>query len=74
MTPNLILWASDEVLAEFINFRQTAALYADNPDRNPIMPFAKLMLAMRKDFGHKNNGVDENLVLASFINDIKLID
>jgi len=62
MIPDLILWASDDVLNLYIEFRT---------GNNQILSFGKLLLAMRKDLGHQNNGMSEKSVLGTFVNDIE---
>jgi hypothetical protein len=69
----LALWASDDVLAIFIEFRQMSneKVYPDKKvDPNAlILLLGRLMLAMRKDFGYQNKGIDQKAILATFIND-----
>ena len=73
MTPDLILWASDDVLNLYIEFRQMANdnLLKSSSKNNLILLFGQLLLAMRKDLGHRNNKIDEISILGTFVNDIE---
>ncbi len=69
MTPDLILWASDDVLNLYIKFRQIA----NNQDSSttPILLFGQMLLAMRKDLGHQNNQINQESILGTFVNDVE---
>lgn len=71
ITPDLILWASDEVLSLYIKFRQMAdgSLKKSSED-NPMLLFGQLLLAIRKDLGHQNKEIDKKSILSTFVNDI----
>lgn len=69
LTPDLILWASDEVLTIFIEFRQQGSI-SSHPTEQTLL-FGKLLLAMRKDLGHQNKGLSEKLILGTFVNGIE---
>lgn len=71
MTPDLILWASDDVLSLFINFRQASSNNVQEPEANLGYIFGQMLLAMRKDLGHQNNQIDEVFILGTFVNDIE---
>ncbi|BFM39948.1 hypothetical protein [Synechocystis sp. LKSZ1] len=71
MTPDLILWASDDVLNLYIKFRQMASSNIQNASSSPISIFGQLLLAMRKDLGHQNQQIDEVSILGIFVNDIE---
>ncbi len=62
LTPDLILWASDDVLNLFVRFRQ---------GDGQILILGQLLLAMRKDLGHQNNGMSDKSILGTFVNDIE---
>jgi hypothetical protein len=68
LTPDLILWASDDVLSLFIEFRQQGNISSHPTEQ--ILLFGKLLLAMRKDLGHQNKGLSEKLILGTFVNDL----
>ena len=70
MTPDLILWASDDVLNLYIKFRKMANNMQDSSTA-PIQLFGQMLLAMRKDLGHRNNQINEESILGTFINDVE---
>ena len=71
MTPDLILWASDDVLNLYIKFRQIASNDIQDSSNNPILLYGQMLLAMRKDLGHQNNKLNEVSILGTFVNDIE---
>lgn len=71
MTPDLILWASDDVLNLYIEFRLIASSNIQDSPNKPILLFGQLLLAMRKDLGHQNKKIDEVSILGTFVNDIE---
>lgn len=71
-TENLILWGSEEVIQNykayrmyFVNRNQGEALTLES-----INLMENLLLAIRKDMGHKNKGLQQGDILSLFINDI----
>jgi hypothetical protein len=73
MTPDLILWSSDEVLRIYIKFRQLANKNMGDSSGNFILLFGEMLLAMRKDLGHQNNEIDKLSILGTFVSDIENI-
>jgi hypothetical protein len=71
MTPDLILWASDDVLNLYIKFRQITNNNMQDSSSNPILLFGQMLLAMRKDLGHQNNQINEVSILGTFVNDVE---
>ncbi|MHC5612358.1 MAG: hypothetical protein ACYTXA_15450 [Nostoc sp.] len=71
MTPDLILWASDDVLNLYIKFRQVANNNMQDSSSNPILLFGQMLLAMRKDLGHQNNKLNELSILGTFVTDVE---
>ncbi|MEA5464985.1 hypothetical protein [Leptothoe sp. PORK10 BA2] len=71
MTPELILWASDDVLNLYIEFWRMARSNTSESPNNSIRLFGQLLLAIRKDLGHQNNKIDEVSILGTFVNDIE---
>ena len=71
MTPDLILWASDDVLNIYIKFRQLADNNMLDSPNNSILLFGQMLLAMRKDLGHQNNKLNELSILGTFVNDVE---
>ncbi len=70
MTPDLILWASDDVLSLYIKFRQMANNTQNDPSHS-ILLFGQMLLSMRKDLGHQNKQLDEVFILGTFVNDVQ---
>jgi hypothetical protein len=69
MTPDLVLWASDDVLNLYIEFRK---ILTNDPRINlndSIKLCEKMLLEIRKDLGHQNNNINELSILGTFIND-----
>lgn len=71
MTPDLILWASDDVLNLYIKFRQITNNNMQDSSSNPILLFGQMLLAMRKDLGHQNKRINEVSILGTFVNDVE---
>lgn len=71
MTPDLILWASDDVLNLYIKFRQVTDNDMQHSLNNPIILFGQMLLAMRKDLGHQNDKLNEISILGTFVTDAK---
>lgn len=69
MTPRMIIWADDEVLKAWADFRTVTTTTTDTMIM--IKKFEDLMLAMRKDLGHSNKKLNNHEVLKCFINDIE---
>lgn len=65
----LTIWGSDEVVLAFRACR-TASLTGTRPEEFLFM-YEKLLLAIRKDLGHKNRNFKRGTVLGLFINDIE---
>ena len=67
ITPDLIFWASDEVLKLYIDFREIGQNYP----KDSILLFGQMLIAIRKDLGHQNSKINEVSVLSTFINDVE---
>ena len=68
----LLLWGSDDVVREFVAFQKEAMAQADTEEGvrlASLLALERLMLAMRRDLGHKNKGLNEGDLLRTFIND-----
>lgn len=63
----LIVWGADEVLSEYVAFRHMAAT---GSGLQIAFAVEKLLLAIRKDIGHKNAKLQSGDILRVFINDI----
>ncbi len=73
ITPELILWASDDVLPLLIKFRRVSINNEKNSSRTPITLLGQILLAIRKDLGHQNRQIDQATILGTFVNDIENI-
>ena len=74
MTPDLILWASDDVLNLYIKFRQQTTDSMQESLSNPILLFGQMLLAMRKDLGHQNKQLKislNNMLLPEYIDNFQ---
>ena len=69
----IIVWGSDDVLKAFREFRTLAMKAKPNSPSatNTLFLFESLLLAMRKDLGHKNKGFQRGNILALWISDIE---
>ncbi|MEU1597536.1 hypothetical protein ABZ468_33005 [Streptomyces sp. NPDC005708] len=67
ITPDLITWASDDVLLAWSKFKREAQVLASE---DTIFSFEELLTAIRRDFGHSGRQVQAGDLLALFINDI----
>jgi len=70
-TQELIVWGSDEVVNLWSNYRR----YFVNEEKvdtsyYTMFELEKLLLAIRKDTGHKNKGLNKGDLLGLFINDV----
>jgi hypothetical protein len=69
MTPELISWASDEVLATWSRYRR--AMTRRKPDPVWLMfGFEDVLLTIRRDVGRANAGLTRGDLLALWINDV----
>lgn len=68
LTPQLITWASDDVIKAWNQFKQ---LTARNPEPVDVMlGFEKVLVAVRADLGHKSSDLATGALLGLFINDV----
>ena len=70
--PKVVAWGSDEVVHAFSRLRTP-----EQSGISPLAAFAELLLAIRADLGHHNDGVERFTLLSLFVNDLtpeKLID
>ncbi|MGW1376194.1 hypothetical protein ACWD6P_18255 [Streptomyces sp. NPDC002446] len=67
ITPDLITWASDDVLLAWSKFKREAQVLVSE---DTVFNFEELLSAIRRDFGHSGRKVQEGDLLALFINDI----
>ncbi|MFI9061477.1 hypothetical protein ACIGQE_06320 [Streptomyces sp. NPDC053429] len=67
ITPDLITWASDDVLLAWSKFKRESQA---NSPMDMVFSFEALLSAVRRDYGHSGRKVQEGDLLALFINDI----
>jgi hypothetical protein len=68
-TRKMTVWGSDEVLREFIRFREAVTQQTDAPMESLIL-LENLLFAMRRDLGHDNKNLNQTDLLRLFINDL----
>lgn len=68
-TENILIWGSDDVVAEWSNFRSKSISGFQNPEQI-LFEVENLLLAIRKDLGHSNKGLTKGKLLGVFVNDI----
>lgn len=72
-TSDLIVWGSDEVIDAWVKARRFSLEKSEEQDSaiRLLALLENLMLAIRKDLGHKNKNLDKShAVLGTFINDL----
>lgn len=65
-TERLTIWGSDDLLLAWGDFKTRMAR---NPE-NPTFLLEDLLLAIRKDLGHRNRGLERGSILRLFITDV----
>ena len=68
ITEKLTIWGSDEMVREFHGFRMS--MLSQPSGFGTLQRVANLMLAIRKDLGHKNKDIGRREILGLFINDL----
>jgi len=74
MAPGFITWADDRVIVEWARFREALSNQTFEEGKvalPPLLAFERLLLAIRKDLGHANRGIQTGDVLAVWITDIR---
>ncbi|MEG3158225.1 hypothetical protein ACKVMH_10105 [Lysobacter zhanggongensis] len=69
----MMVWGSDAVLSEWSTWRKLLqeSSNTEGADFVPAMyQYEKLILAVRKDLGHKNVGIEPGDILGLFVNDL----
>ncbi len=66
-TQNIIVWGSDEVIDAFHKFRVASM---SGEQANILFIVEDILLAIRKDLGHKNKNLIRGKILSLFVNDI----
>ena len=70
-TEKVMIWGSDDVINAFYNFKKVGANteISGNSDVKIADAIEELILAVRKDLGHSNNGLNKGKLLGLFIVD-----
>ncbi|EDY46816.1 hypothetical protein [Streptomyces sp. SPB074] len=67
----LIAWASDDVLIEWSRFKRFIASASTEAETEAApFEFERLLIAIRRDYGHKGQAVEEGDLLGLFITDV----
>lgn len=69
-TKKLIVWGSDNVLKQYLTFRQSSSAAKEGDTRRMFVAFENVILAMRRDLGHKNVGMKTGDLLSLVIRDV----
>lgn len=72
-TQKLMIWGSDEVVAQWSKYRRVLIKHSEDgqSDSNDMFELENLLLAIRKDTGHKNKNLKKGDLLGLFVNDIE---
>lgn len=70
-TKEILIWGSDEVIFQWSKYRKLAMESVTNGSNiDSMFELEKLLIAIRKDTGHKNSKIGKGDLLRLFINDI----
>ncbi|APW61880.1 hypothetical protein [Paludisphaera borealis] len=70
-TQRMMVWGSDEVIAAWVKFRYSSMNAEQQSESSKILvDLEQLILAMRRDLGHKNQGFKTGDILRMFVNDV----
>lgn len=61
LTPRLVAWGGDDVVKAFARFR-SCAIEENNDPLEIMRRFQALLIAIRRELGHKTKNMDEDLV------------
>lgn len=70
ITENLVIWGSDDLLLAWYKFRKCLVKNAESSSYEILFEVEDILLAIRKDLGHDNKGINRGKILGLFINDI----
>jgi hypothetical protein len=70
MLPEMIFWASDTDLVEWSRLRRVTITASPEQQQFNLLRFEKVLLAIRRDLGHKNKGITTGDLLGLWVNDI----
>ena len=76
ITQDLVIWGSDDMLRQFRAFREATLKQAAGKAQplETLLAVEDLLMAIRKDAGHKNKGLKRGSILRLFINDLPRLD
>lgn len=69
-TPKMLVWMDDSVLKAWADFRTYSKTVSNADSKGLIYKYEAVVLAIRKDLGHKNKNLDTHEILKCFINDL----
>lgn len=69
ITPKMMIWADDLVIKKWAEFRLSGN-ETEKGNNLTMLRFEEIILAMRKDLGHKNKNLKNHELLKCFINDL----
>jgi hypothetical protein len=69
-TQTLMVWGSDDVIKLWSEWRKPFASGNPPEGATALFEFEKLLLAIRREFGHKNKGLETGSLLGLFVNDL----
>lgn len=75
VTQELVIWGSDEMIDAFYKFRMKSIDNANGAQQEPneiLFTVESLLLAIRKDLGHKNKNMPKGKLLGLFVNDLQV--
>jgi len=77
LTPELILWASDDVLKLFMQFRQIgfriAADLATEAPPDVLFVVGAILVEIQKDLGYANRGIDDVSIFGNYLPEVTLV-
>jgi hypothetical protein len=72
-TQRIMVWGSDEVIVAWVRFRYSSMNAAQSQTTTTVLEdYEKFILAIRKDLGHKNKGIQQGDILRLFVNDMNV--
>lgn len=71
-TKKVMVWGSDDVISKWTSYRIGAGKIAENAEFSieSMFQFENLLLAIRKDMGHKDKFIKRGDLLGLFVNDV----
>jgi hypothetical protein len=71
-TEQIVIWGSDDVVKELRAFRASSLAHSEgaHAPMTALFRYESLLLAIRRDLGHKNSGFKPGTLLGLWINDI----